>query len=45
MKTAFAVLAFLLSAGAAACNTVQGMGKDVGAAGSSISDAAEEAKK
>ena len=45
MKTAFAALAFLLAAAAAACNTVQGMGQDVSAAGNAIDDAAEEAKK
>ena len=44
MKTAFAAMAFLLAAAAAACNTVQGVGKDVSAAGSAIDDAAEEAK-
>jgi predicted small secreted protein len=44
MKTAFAVMAFLLAAAAAACNTVQGVGKDVSAAGSAIDDAAEDAK-
>ena len=46
MKTAFAALAFLLAAAsAAACNTVQGVGKDVSAAGGAIDDAAEDAKK
>jgi predicted small secreted protein len=45
MKTAFAALAFLLAAAAAACNTVQGVGKDVTAAGTAIDDAAEDAKK
>jgi predicted small secreted protein len=45
MKMAFAALTFLLAAAAAACNTVQGMGKDVSAAGGAIDDAAEEAKK
>ena len=45
MKTAFAAFAFLLAAAAAACNTVQGVGKDVSAAGGAIDEAAEEAKK
>jgi predicted small secreted protein len=44
MKTAFAALAFLLAAAAAACNTVQGVGEDVSAAGDAIDDAAEDAK-
>ena len=45
MKTAFAALAFLLAAAAAACNTVEGMGEDVSAAGKAIDESAEEAKK
>ena len=45
MKTAFAVLAFLLAAAAAACNTVQGVGEDVSAAGKAIDESAEKAKK
>lgn len=45
MKMAFAALAFLLAAAAAACNTVQGVGKDVGAAGDAIDHAAEDARK
>lgn len=44
MKTAFAALAFLLAAAAAACNTVEGVGKDVGAAGTAIENSAEDAK-
>ena len=36
MKTAFAALAFLLAASAAACNTVEGVGEDVSAAGNAI---------
>jgi entericidin B len=44
MKTAFAALAFLLAAAAAACNTVSGVGEDVSAAGHAIDDAAEDAK-
>ena len=45
MKIAFAAMAFLLAAAAAACNTVAGVGKDVSAAGGAIDDAAEDAKK
>ena len=45
MKIAFAALAFLLAAAAAACNTVAGVGKDVGAAGDAIDKTAEDAKK
>ena len=45
MKTAFAALAFLLAAAAAACNTVEGVGEDVSAAGKAIDESAEEAKK
>jgi predicted small secreted protein len=44
MKTALAVVAFLLAAAAAACNTVQGVGEDVSAAGEAIDDAAEDAR-
>ncbi|HEX5005578.1 MAG TPA: entericidin A/B family lipoprotein [Hyphomonadaceae bacterium] len=44
MKTAFAALAFLLAAAAAACNTVEGVGQDVGAAGKAVEDAASDAK-
>ncbi len=43
MKTAFAALAFLLAASAAACNTVEGVGEDVTAAGRAIDEAAEDA--
>jgi predicted small secreted protein len=45
MKLAFAALAFLLAAAAAACNTVEGMGKDINAAGTAIDQSAEDAKK
>ena len=45
MKPAFAALAFLLAAAAAACNTVQGVGEDVSAAGHAIDDAAEDARE
>lgn len=43
MKTAFAAFAFLLAASAAACNTVQGVGEDVTAAGKAIDHTAEKA--
>ena len=45
MKLAYAALAFLLAAAAAACNTVEGMGKDISAAGTAIDELAEDAKK
>lgn len=44
MKIAFAALALLVSAAAAACNTVEGMGKDVQAGGSAVEGAAQDAK-
>lgn len=44
MKTAFAALAFLLAASAAACNTVEGVGEDVTAAGTAVDKAAENAQ-
>ena len=43
MKTAFAALAFMLAAAAAACNTVEGVGEDVSAAGTAIDRTAEDA--
>lgn len=43
MKTAFAALAFMLAAAAAACNTVEGVGEDVKAAGTAIDRTAEDA--
>jgi entericidin B len=43
MKTTFAVLAFLLAASAAACNTVEGVGEDMQAAGQAVDEAAEDA--
>jgi len=43
MKTAFAALALLLATSAAACNTVEGVGEDVTAAGTAIDQAAEDA--
>jgi predicted small secreted protein len=44
MKLAFAALAFLLSAAAAACNTVEGVGEDVRAVGDAVDETAEDAK-
>ena len=44
MKLTFAAFAFLLAAAAAACNTVEGVGKDTQAAGKAVSDTAEDAK-
>jgi predicted small secreted protein len=44
MKTTFAVLAFLLAASAAACNTVEGVGQDAQAAGQAVEDAADANK-
>ena len=43
MKASFAALAFLLAAAAAACNTVEGVGEDVTAAGQAVDNAAEDA--
>ena len=44
MKASFAALAFLLAAATAACNTVEGVGEDVTAAGQAVDQAAEDAK-
>ena len=44
MKTAFAALAFLLAASAAASNTVEGVGEDVSAAGKAVEKTANDAK-
>ena len=44
MKASFAALAFLLAAAAAACNTVEGVGEDVRAAGTAVDNAAEDAQ-
>lgn len=44
MKTAFAALAFLLATAAAGCNTVEGVGEDMSAAGQAVDNAAEDAK-
>lgn len=43
MKTALAAIAFLLAASAAACNTVEGVGEDMQAAGQAVDEAAEDA--
>ncbi len=43
MKTAFAALVLLLSAAVSACNTVEGAGKDIEAAGDAIQDTADDA--
>jgi predicted small secreted protein len=42
MKLAYAAFAFLLAAAAAACNTVEGAGRDIESAGEGIQDAAED---
>ena len=44
MKLAFAAMAFMLAAAAAACNTVEGVGQDAQAAGAAVEDAADDAK-
>jgi predicted small secreted protein len=44
MKIAFAAIVFALAAAASACNTVEGAGKDVKAAGNAIQDTAQDAK-
>ena len=44
MKTALAALALLLATATTACNTVEGVGEDVTAAGQAVDQAAEEAK-
>lgn len=44
MKTTFAALVFVLAAAAAAgCNTVEGVGQDMQAAGQAVEDTAEDA--
>jgi len=44
MKITFAALTFLLAAAAAACNTVEGVGKDTAAVGDAVSDASKDAQ-
>lgn len=43
MKITFAAFAFLLATAAAACNTVEGVGEDMQAAGAAVEDTAEDA--
>lgn len=43
MKITFAAFAFLLATAAAACNTVEGVGQDMQAAGAAVEDTAEDA--
>lgn len=43
MKTALAAIVFMLAASAAACNTVEGVGEDMQAAGQAVDEAAEDA--
>jgi entericidin B len=44
MKMTFAALTFLLAAAAAACNTVEGVGKDTEAVGDAVQDASKDAQ-
>ncbi len=44
MKITFAALTFLLAAAAAACNTVEGVGKDTEAVGDAVQDASKDAQ-
>jgi predicted small secreted protein len=44
MKLAFAALVLALATAAAACNTVEGAGKDIKAAGTAVQDTAQDAK-
>lgn len=43
MKTAFAALVLMLATAAAGCNTVEGVGEDMQAAGQAVDQAAEDA--
>lgn len=45
MRKLFALMAVAASLGATACNTVEGAGRDVSAAGSAVSSTAADAKK
>jgi predicted small secreted protein len=45
MKTAAALLALAAFATLAACNTVQGVGKDVSSAGQAVTGASKEVQK
>jgi predicted small secreted protein len=44
MKLTFAAFAFLLAAAATACNTIEGAGQDVKAAGTAVEKTADDAK-
>jgi predicted small secreted protein len=44
MRKLMVLAALAVSLGVAACNTVQGAGKDVSAAGNAVSDTAQDAK-
>jgi len=44
MRKLMVLAALAVSLGVAACNTVQGAGKDVSAAGHAVSDTAQDAK-
>lgn len=43
MKTALAALVLMLATAAAGCNTVEGVGEDMQAAGQAVDNAAEDA--
>ena len=45
MNKMLTLVALLLAIGTAACNTVEGAGEDIEAAGDAIEDAAEDAKR
>ena len=45
MKKMLTLIALLLAMGTTACNTVEGAGQDIQAAGNAIEDAADDAKK
>ena len=45
MNKMVTLIALLLAFGTAACNTVEGAGQDLQAAGSAIEDAADDAKR
>lgn len=44
MKMTFAAIAFLLATAAAGCNTVEGVGQDVQAAGAAVEKTADDSK-
>ena len=43
MKITFAAIAFILATAVTACNTVEGAGKDIQAAGTAVEETAEDA--